>query len=168
MTSFYAQPYDISATGFYFDDAETYAAKIQNVRNDYGQKVEEFEIQFIDGDQIDAELCKAIGIHQGNIVSVMDKLDEWADWQKVMIILATQECGYSFDPETDEPDNFDIDVYQVETMRELAEQFVDEGLFGDIPEHLQHYIDYDAIARDFAIDYAEASINGANIIYRCG
>ncbi len=25
-----------------------------------------------------------------------------------------------------------------------AEQFVDEGLFGDIPEQLQAYIDYDA------------------------
>ena len=24
--------------------------------------------------------------------------------------------------------------------------FVDEGLFGDIPKHLENYIDYDAIA----------------------
>lgn len=53
-------------------------------------------------------------------------------------------------------------------MRELAEQFVDEGLFGDIPERLAGYIDYDAIARDLAMDYAETTIAGEWLIYRCG
>jgi len=52
-------------------------------------------------------------------------------------------------------------------MRELAEQFVEEGLFGDIPENLQHYIDYEAIARDLAMDYGEAVIDGSNVVYRC-
>ncbi len=53
-------------------------------------------------------------------------------------------------------------------MRELAEQFVEEGLFGDIPERLQFYIDYDAIARDLAVDYSEAVIASSRVIYRCG
>ena len=52
-TTFYAQPYDISASGFYFDSEESYLAKIGTIRNDYGQPVEEFEIQFIDGDAMD-------------------------------------------------------------------------------------------------------------------
>jgi hypothetical protein len=54
MTTFYAQPYDISATGFYFDIEDQYQAKIRTIKNDYGQTVEEFEIQFIDGETIDA------------------------------------------------------------------------------------------------------------------
>lgn len=34
------------------------------------------------------------------------------------------------------------------TAREYAEELVDEGAFGDIPESLTYYIDYDAIAAD--------------------
>ena len=37
---------------------------------------------------------------------------------------------------------------------------------GDIPEHLQFYIDYDAIARDLAVDYSEIVIAGEYLIYR--
>ncbi|MEP3786728.1 antirestriction protein ArdA [Ascidiaceihabitans sp.] len=51
-------------------------------------------------------------------------------------------------------------------MKELAEQFVDEGLFGDIPDHLANYIDMDAIARDLAVDYAETELAGERLIYR--
>lgn len=75
------------------------------------------------------------------------------------MILAVGECGYDFDASTT-PDDFDVDIYPVATMRELAEQFVEEGLFGDIPERLQFYIDYDAIARDLSVDYAEAEVAG--------
>ena len=51
-------------------------------------------------------------------------------------------------------------------MRELAEQFVDEGLFGEVPESFQFYIDYDAIARDLAVEYSEIRIAGERLIYR--
>ena len=52
-------------------------------------------------------------------------------------------------------------------MRDLAIEFVDEGFFGDIPERLQFYIDYDAIARDLSVDYSEAVIAGERLIFRC-
>ncbi len=45
-------------------------------------------------------------------------------------------------------------------MKELAEQFVEDGLFGDIPQNLQYYIDYDAIARDLEFDYTETEVIG--------
>ena len=67
MIKLYAQPYDISATGFYFDSADDYFNKYDNCRNDYGEQVEEFEIQFIDGDLIDVELFKALDINQATI-----------------------------------------------------------------------------------------------------
>lgn len=44
---------------------------------------------------------------------------------------------------------------------------MDEGLFGEIPDHLAHYIDYDAITRDLAIDHTETEIGGERLIYRC-
>lgn len=40
----YAQPYDLAANGFYFEDAATFQNKASDFKNDYGQIVEEFEI----------------------------------------------------------------------------------------------------------------------------
>jgi len=51
--------------------------------------------------------------------------------------------------------------------KELAEHFVDEGFYGEIPESLQFYIDYDAIARDLAVDYSEITIAGTRYVYAC-
>ncbi|PLW76431.1 antirestriction protein ArdA [Cohaesibacter celericrescens] len=166
MNSFYAQPYDISANGFYFETEEEFRTKSAALRNDYGDPVEEFEIQFIDGEMIDAEVCKAIGINQANIFTVIEKLDEWDEDDKRTIIIAVGEGGYSFDLNASDPSIFDIEIYKLDSMRELAEQFVDEGLFGEIPDRLAYYLDYDAIARDLAIDYCETTIDGQNLIYR--
>ena len=49
----------------------------------------------------------------------------------------------------------DMEMYEEINMNELAEQFVEDGLFGDIPKALINYIDYDAIARDLSMDYTE-------------
>ncbi len=166
MTEFYAQPYDVSATGFYFESMEQYDAKYATCTNDFGGQVEEFEIQFIEGEGIDAQLFKALGIHQGNIHLFIEKVEEWEEYEKYYLFIAVHECGYSFDMAKDDPYDFDIDIYEVDSMEELAEQFVNEGLFGDIPEHLSNYIDYDAIACDLRMDYSETVINGTPLIYR--
>lgn len=161
----HAQPYDISATGFYFKTAEEYDSKIRGLKNANGDPVEEFEIQFIDGEQIDCELAKAIGINQANFRDFLICIEDWEDWQKINTIIATGELGCDFDA-GDDPDHHGIDIYYVETMRELAEQFVDEGLFGEVPESFQFYIDYEAIARDLAVEYSEIRIAGERLIYR--
>lgn len=166
MTVFYAQPYDLAATGFYFEDAETFQAKIGCIKNDYGEIVEEFEIQFIDGEAIDCALCSAIGIYQGSVSKVFELIDRLDDHEKRVLIIAIGECGYSFDHDKTEPSDFDLDIYHVDTMKVLAEQFVDEGLFGEIPEQLAYYIDLDAIARDLAVDYTETEVAGERLIYR--
>ena len=166
-TTLYAQPYDISATGFYFRSAEEYARKAGALRNASGSPVEEFEIQFIDGDLIDAELARAIGLNQGMLARFFDCVDEWSEHEKQVVIIAVGECGYRFEADS-RPDDFEVDIYRVDSMRELAEQFVDEGLFGEVPESLHFYIDHDAIARDLALDYGTVEIGGERLIYRCG
>lgn len=160
----FAQPYDISATGFYFTSAEGFETSAKEATNAYGQTVEEFEIQFIDGDDLDAALAKAIGLSQCNFADFLDCAERWEDWEKVKFVIAVGECGYDFDPQAS-PDDHDLDLYHVESLRELAEQFVDEGLFGDIPERLQFYIDYDAIARDLAVEYSEITVAGDRYVY---
>ena len=108
--------------------------KASENRNDYGQIVEEYEIQFIDGETIDAELFKAIGIHQGMIGAFFDACEEWEEHQKINVIIAVGEAGYVFDFNKNDPDDFDVDLYEMDSLRELAFHFVDEGLLGDIPE----------------------------------
>lgn len=168
MISLYANPYDISATGFYFENVEDYIAKAETLRNSYGDKVEEFEIDFIDGDRIDVDLAKAWGLNQCNFLAYLDACEDWDEDDKRRFIIAVGECGYDFDHEIVQPDDFEVDIYECDSMKDLAEQFVDEGLFGEIPENLTNYIDYDAIANDLGFDYTETSIAGNTLIYRCG
>ena len=132
MTQLHAQPYDLSAAGFYFESVEEFDAKAGANRNDYGQRVEEYEIQFIDGEAIDCHLATAIGVNQANITQYFDAVDAWSEDEKQRVIIAVGECGYSFEPSTN-PDDFEVDIYAVKTLRELAEQFVDEGLLGSSP-----------------------------------
>jgi antirestriction protein len=168
MPLFYALAYDITASGFYFRSREEYDALRRACRGDSGLPVEEFEIQFIDGEVLDAYFADAFSLNQANVFRLIELIDEWDEDQKRRFIIAVGECGYSFDADTVDPDDFEVDIYEVESMRKLAEQFVDEGLYGEIPETLQNYIDYDAIARDLAVDYSEANIAGTRLIYRCG
>ncbi|MFV0552107.1 MAG: hypothetical protein ACK5L6_09350 [Anaerorhabdus sp.] len=111
MTTLYAQPYNIDATGFYFDSAEDYESKAKNNYDRYGQFVEEYEIQFIDGEQIDCELAKAIGLNQCNFSTFLDCVDRWEDHEKIRFTIANGECGYSLDPATVDIDVLDIDIY---------------------------------------------------------
>ena len=167
-TILYAQPYDISANGFAFRTADDFAAKSAGLRNDHGDPVEEFEIQFIDGEAIDAELASALGLSQATLEAFFACVDNWDHHEKVRYVIAVGECGVSFDPKRDNIDTLDVDIYEEDNVRDLAERFVEDGLFGDIPERLQFYLEYDAIARDLSVDYAETEIAGTRLVYRCG
>lgn len=167
MTRLFAQPYDISASGFFFETVKEYNTQANKLRNSYGLLVEEFEIQFIDGENIDAQLFKALGVNQGNFEKFLEVVNEWNEDEKIKVIIAVGEVGYKFDLFNDSPDQFDVDLYQVDSLKELAEQFADDGLFGEIPEPIRYYLDYDAMARDLAMDYSEIEIDGTRYVYRC-
>ena len=164
MTCLFAQPYDFTANGFYFQCLEEYVTKSFNLN---GPLIEEYEIQFIDGEGIDCKLFEALNITQCNIEGYFNAVENWDEDQKLKAIIAIGEVGYKFDLSSDSPVSFEVDLYQLDSMRELAEQFVDEGLYGTIPESIQSYLDYDAIARDLSMDYSEITIHGTLYIYRC-
>ena len=167
MINLCAQPYDISATGFFFTCAEEYRTKVAGLRNDRGLPVEEFEIHFIDGEAIDSALARAWELNQANFPRFLEVVDEWDDWQKLHFIIAVGQCGYTFDPEQLDPSDFDVDLYPAENLREFAEACVEDGWFGEIPAALEHYIDYDAVARDLAVEYSEIEIAGERYVYAC-
>jgi len=56
-------------------------------------------------------------------------------------------------------------MYHVDSLRDLAESFVDDGLYGEIPDALRFYIDIDAIARDLMVDFSETEIAGQRLVY---
>ena len=167
MTILFAQPYDTSASGFYFESFDDYAAKSSGLKNDNDQSVEEFEIQFVDGDDIDSALADAWGLTQLHLSAFFDAVDKWDTHQKHRFIIAVGECGYNFDPASDHPDQFEIDLYEMDSLVALAEHFVDEGFYGDIPERLEFYIDTDAIARDLSVEYSELTITRKRFVYAC-
>lgn len=168
MTQLFAQPYDITACGFYFETAEEYHERVSKLLNSSGWPVEEFEIQFIDGEMIDAKLFLALDVLQFNFEAFLEAVENWDYQDKLNVMIAVGEAGYSFDFRNSSPEDFDIDLYQMDSLRELAEQFVEEGLFGEIPDNIRYYLDYDAIARDLAMDYSITRIDGTNYVYRCG
>ena len=163
----FAQPYDISATGFYFESVEQYEERTMETTNDFGQPVEEFEIQFIDGDAMDSALAQAWSLNRCNVAAYLEASEEWDEDRKHRYIIAVGECGYSHDDLADDPNHDGVDIYYLESLRDLAESFVDEGLYGEIPEALRFYIDYDAIARDLGVDFSETEIAGERVVYAC-
>ena len=164
MTTLFAQPYDFTANGFYFHSLDEYITKSFDLN---GPLIEEYEIQFIDGEGIDCQLFEALSINQSNIAAYFKAVEDWEEDQKINVIISAGECAYKFDIANDDPDDLNVDLYQFDTMKELAEHFVEEGLYGTIPENIRFYLDCDLIARDLSMDYTEIRIDGTNYIYRC-
>lgn len=168
MTKLYAQPYDLSACGFYFSSADEYRIQSSALRNDHGQPVEEFEIEFIEGEDTDSALFEALSVNQLTVAAYFEAVEDWREDDKIKVIIAVGQAGYGFMLGTDNPDKFDVEIYTLGSLQELAMQFVDEHMFGEIPAAIQNYIDYDAIAHDLAMEYDEVEIGGYRYIYRCG
>ena len=103
MIQLHAQPYDTSTKGFFFSKASEYAMSALNNRNSCGEIVEEYEIQFIDGEDIDCALAKVWELNQANFGAFLEAAEEWDDDDKIRYIIAVGECGYSHDQVADDP-----------------------------------------------------------------
>jgi antirestriction protein len=59
-----------------------------------------------------------------------------------------------------------VEIWYVESLADLAEQWLDEGVYGEVPDNLRNYLDTEAMGRDLGFDgYTEASIAGTNLVY---
>lgn len=163
----FAQPYDFNAQGFYFSSYDEYQEKAFLATNSFGDPVEEFELQFIDGEAIDADLAVAWAPNQATIVDFLVAVREWDEDRKKHYILAVREYGYRHADAWRVPDSIEIDIYYVASLRELAEQFLDEGIYGEIPDPLRYYIDFDAIARDLGMEFSESVVAGERLVHAC-
>lgn len=167
MIELYVKPYNVSVEGFYFKDISEYEAKYGELKDEFGSSIEDFRILFADGDEIDCLLFEALDVSQENIKEFLNKAICWDYDDKVTVIIAVSGVGYDFDLSVNNPTDFDVVIYELDSMEELAREFVDEGLFGEVSKYLEYYIDYEALVHDLSVDYHEAEIDGRKLIYRC-
>lgn len=153
---FHAQPYDMEKTGFYFSTMEEYEQKSEQ------SGAEEFEIQYIDGDQ--ADLFKACDINQSNLERWFDEIEGLDDYEQAQLYFLMDVCGYDLD----EGLNRMADVcLQEDSLEECAQQFFDECYMHEVPESIRYYIDYDKFARDVEMEGGMTEFEYQGTTYTC-
>lgn len=135
MTTLHAQPYDMTKKGFYFESFEEYEAKAE------ASGAEEFEIQFIDGD--DYGLFNVCGICQINIKEWFEEVETLQDYEKAVLFYLCGDLGESL---AEGLTRIDEVSYSEGTLEEVAEQLFDDCY--EVPKDLAPYIDYEKFARD--------------------
>ncbi|KAA6490832.1 hypothetical protein DXT98_01340 [Agrobacterium sp. ICMP 7243] len=134
---YFAQPYTISATGFYFTDLEEYQTKAAAAVDDYGQPVEEFELQYIDGEF--AELFNAVRVSQASLAEWFDLLDALGrDEDHYRIACHLAGLGYALDELADRWD--DYSVYHG-TAADYAAEIVADCY--NLPDPIVSYSEYE-------------------------
>lgn len=101
--SYFAQPYCIEATGFYFSDLADYEEKAEFCKDSWSNPVEEFEIQYIDGD--DGALFNACGINQVNLGTWFNDVEVLDDNEKAALFYLVSMTGYSVADALDKTDD---------------------------------------------------------------
>ena len=157
MSTFFAQPYSLDAVGFYFDTLEAYSEKSERLLDTFGNLVEEFEIQFIDGD--DCELFSACGINQGNLYTWFESIIDLSDQEKTALFYLRSVLGYNLENALDKLEDVNLSEGN---LKDVAETLFDEFYLNDVPESVRAYIDYEKYARDCEIgsDLHEFDFNG--------
>lgn len=160
---YHATPYDISATGFYFSTYEEYQEKAATHKNEYGEPVEEYEIQFIDGDN--HQLFKALEVNQANLNQWFDDFEDLDEDDSNKATYLAEYSGYS--DMNDILSNMDDVMLFEGTAEEYAEEYIeDTGMLNDMPENLRYYFDTEAFARDMVLggDIGIVNINGTGYV----
>lgn len=162
MTTLHATPYNRDATGFYFTTLDDYQAKAKYHLDAYGNIVEEFEIQFIDGD--DAELFRVCSIDQSNIDVWFDDIECMNDYAKINLYYLVGVAGYTVEQalsKLEEPCIYEGCILDVAT------EVFDECWLHDVPESIRFYIDYDKFARDCELSGDMCEFEYAGTTYTC-
>lgn len=156
INELHAQPYDTSKAGFYFSTMEEYETKAEL------SGAEEFEIQFIDGE--DCELFNACKIDQSNLERWFDEIEGLNDDEKMQLYFVMECLSYDLDDALRIMGDVCIQEDDLETC---AQQLFDECYGHDIPDSIRFYIDYKSFARDVEIEGGMVEFEYNGITYTC-
>ncbi len=155
MTTFYAQPYSLDHTGFYFESLEEFETGMENLNK---RGCEEVELQFIDGESHHAKLAEAAGMNQANIALWFETLDDLDEEDATRLTFLLER---SFKLE-DALGRFDEVCLYKGRAAHYAQELIEETT--EIPANLQYYIDYDAIARDMRLNGEIEEIDSETLV----
>jgi len=82
--------------------------------------------------------------------SFAEELEQLNEYDQQRVIYLLENVGINREEALAQYE--DVSFYPDKSLEEVADEFVEEGLFGEIPERLQYYIDTEKIARDLDID----------------
>jgi hypothetical protein len=146
MAKFYANPYDSSARGFYFESPEAFDAGVR------ASRVEEFEIDFIDGNETETALAKAVPPNQSEIEAWYNLLDEVDDNGVLLFqIVGFAACDHDLEGVSDfEANRRYIESVSIDegSLDDLAVRFVEDDIITDLGQ----YFDFDRFADDLEYD----------------
>jgi hypothetical protein len=156
MTTLHATPYNLDAAGFYFESLEEHQEKANN------SDAEEFEIQFIDGD--DAALFEACGIDQSNLTTWFDDVETLSESHKINLYYLVGCAGYTLSQALDKLDEPSITEAR---LKDAATELFEECYLHTVPENIRYYIDYDSFARDCELGGDLTEFEYAGSTYTC-
>jgi len=109
-------------------------------------------------------LLDDIYYNSDNEKTLKELFDDYTDWyimddEDKEKIAAYMKYGYSYDWCIEYLNDLEIYVFpgcadEKETLEKFARFKVEEGLYGNIPETLTYYIDYNLLGRDLGVEYA--------------
>jgi antirestriction protein len=146
MPQLYANPYNTSATGFYFESLDEFKKKAK------ASRVEEFEIDFIDGDEIDQMLFRAMSVTQGTLDEYWDAIAHTDDDDAIRLAILMEDMGYDYEDAQDRRE--DLIVYGgFDSDEDFAYEYVESigSLEDALGKNIQNYFDYEAFGRDLRI-----------------
>ena len=157
----FAQPINPDAKGFYFESMEEYEEGKKICADSFGSPVEEFEIQFIEGDSAEEDLAEVFKLDQNNLELFFD-CEMLTDRKKAELYFLMGVCG--MDLRT--ADQYDVSLFDGD-LDEAAVNLFDEIYLSEIPGSVRNYIDYKAFARDLKTggDFVEFEFGG--VTYTC-
>ncbi len=161
----YANPYDIDANGFYFKSFDEYQQKVANNINRFGQHVEEYEIDYIDGDEEETDYAQVCRPEQANLKEWFENLDIYCgmdDHEQQAFIYLVDVVGYT--PAKALENYESVNVFEG-TKEDYAYELIEE-CYG-LPEFAKAYFDYDKFARDLEMGGDIFATDDGYVITNC-
>lgn len=162
MTELFAHPYNTSANGFYFSTYEEYQTKSSKLTDSFGLPVEEFELEYIDGDL--PQLFSACSIDQCTLELWFDEIEIMDDQNQVELFYRCENLNQEPQEAIDKLNN-DGTIYNG-SVADYAYDFInDYGTIDCLPENIQRYFDHEAFAHDLELSGEVTEFSYDSITY---
>jgi hypothetical protein len=156
-TTLYANPYDISYSGFYFGSIDEFNKQLSQA------SYEEVEIDYIEGGN--SQLFHATNINQGNVDLWFDELDRYEDnHQEALAICYLIEIMH-LDEAIKRRDEV---ILHRGSLADYAFELIEDLCSLDrLPNLIRNHIDYESIGKDLELNCEVAELSRNVWIVNC-